>query len=802
MLRNYFKVAMRHLMRNKGITFINIAGLAIGMACCILIVLFVRHELTYNNFHARGKEIFRLVYDIKRQDGEQQYGTASQFAAAPAIKREISKVNEVVRVFNVGEVIIASGADTYRQENVVFADEDFFKIFSFPVKAGNAATLLKDPYTVVLTASTAKKYFGNENPVGKVLRVQDDYDCIVTGVVEDVPSNSDIRFDIVFSFRTVLQNAAKTGGKVESSWYGFNNNTTYITLSPGASPSAMRADLDALTARYITPIAKSLGEEFSYHLQPLSNMHLKPEGDLAPDTGSTKLYLYSVIGLFIILIACINFMNLVTARAHERAMEVGLRKVMGAERKALVLQFLVESVLICLLAFLFAVLLAQLLLPGFNYVTDKTLTIFDAANIPLLGALLLLSVVVGLLAGSYPALYLSGFIPVRILKGGNKTAGARSLFRKVLVVSQFTIAIALIIATVVIYSQLRYMQHKNLGYDHKGLVNFYLNSSKQVPMRDAFKAEVERLPFVKSTGYTSMPPGGGATSVNPVGIEGSKSEESKLAVVVNADFSFFTSMGAKMAAGRDFDARFPTDSTDAFVINQQAARVLGLKNPVGSRIEWRGGPVPRKGTVVGVVEDFNIQNLRLPIDPMVAMIRTGQARVLMVRLAPGDRQQQLDKIEEVWRRMMPAFPYNYRFVESAIMSEYDQEQRTGSLFGAYACLAVFIASMGLFGLAMLVARQRTKEIGIRKVLGASVTSIMALLSKDFLQLVFIAIFIAAPIAWYAAGKWLENFAFPISMPWWAFIAAGGGALFIAFVTISFQAIKAALLNPVRSLRSE
>ncbi|RPE13820.1 FtsX-like permease family protein [Chitinophaga lutea] len=802
MLRNYFKVALRHLLRNKGITFINVAGLAIGMACCILIVLFIRHELGYNNFHARGKEIYRLVYDMKHSDGLVEYGTSTQFAAAPALKRELAGIKESVRVFNAREVVIAAAGEAYRQQNVLFVDQDFFNVFSFPLTAGNPATALKDPYSVVLTESTAKKYFGTVNPVGKALRVQDDYDCIVTGVVKDVPSNSDIDFDILFSFKTILQNAAKTGSNPESSWYAFSNNQTFVTLTPGTTPNSIRGELNGLVERYITPIAKTLGEQFSYQLQPLANMHLKPEGDLAPDEASTKLYLYGVIGLFIILIGCINFMNLVTARGHERAMEVGLRKVMGAERKALIVQFLVESVVICILAFMLAVLLAQLLLPGFNYVTDKTLTIFEPGNVPLLSLLLLLAVVVGLMAGSYPALYLSGFIPVRILKGGAKSAGGRSLFRKVLVVSQFSIAIALIIATVVIYSQLRYMQRKDLGFNKAGLVNFNLNNPKQAGLRPAFKAELERLPFVQSAAYTSMPPGVGFTSVNPVGLEGSKSEDSKLSVIVNADFSYFTNMGVKIAAGRDFDARFPTDSIDAFVINKKAAAILGLKNPVGSRIEWRGGPVPRKGTVIGVVEDFNMQSLRLPIEPMVAMIRPAQARMLMVRLAPGDKQQQVARIGEIWQRMMPAFPFNYRFVESEIGNEYEQEKRTGSLFGAYACLAVFIASMGLFGLAMLVARQRTKEIGIRKVLGASVSSIMTLLSKDFLQLVFIAIFIAAPIAWYAASRWLENFAFPISMPWWAFIAAGGGALLIAFVTISFQAIKAALLNPVRSLRSE
>jgi putative ABC transport system permease protein len=475
---------------------------------------------------------------------------------------------------------------------------------------------------------------------------------------------------------------------------------------------------------------------------------------------------------------------------------------MGAKRKALIMQFLVESILVCLFSFLLAIVLAQIMLPGFNYVTDKTLSLFSPQNISLFSSLLLLSVVVGLLAGSYPALYLSGFLPVLILKGSLKGTGARSLFRKSLVVSQFTIAIALIISTVVIYSQLRYLQQKDLGYDKRGLVNFYLDNRKQENVRELFKAEVSKIPFVKNAAYTSSALGSGSSSINPVGLEGTPNEDSKLAYVVDADFSYFTNLGIKMVEGRDFDARFPSDSLDAFVINKAAAKKFGLTKPLGSRLEWRGGPVPRKGIVIGVTEDFNFESLRLPIEAMLAMIRPGHADVLTVHMAPGDKQAQLAQVEALWNKMMPAFPFNYSFVENSVADEYNQEQRDGSLFGAYAGLAIVIACMGLFGLAMLVARQRTKEIGIRKVLGASVASITTLLSKDFIQLVFIAILIASPIAWYGMDKWLQDFAYRIPMPWWAFVAAGAGALLIALGTISFQAVKAALLNPVRSLRSE
>ena len=803
MIRNYIKVALRHLLRNKGITAINISGLAIGMACCILIVLFIKHELSYNRFHANAEGIYRLNSQIKGNGGDIGEMSITQFGAAPNLKRELSRVKDAVRFYEVNEVVISANNEEFRQQNTVFADEGFFRMFSFPLVSGNPATALKDPYTVVLTERTAKKYFGNENPIGKVIRIQDDYDCTVSAVAKDLPSNSDLRFEVLMPFSTFLQNSAKVGNKPEDIWFGFTSNQTYLTLADGVAPAAMKAELDAFADKHVTPVAKKLGNEFRFVLQPLNSIHLYPDGETSRTDNVSRLYIYGFIGLFIILIACINFMNLVTARGSERAMEVGLRKVMGAERKALIAQFLVESMLVSLLSFGLAVLLAAIMLPGFNFVTDKTIELFTSELAPFYASLLLLAAVVGLLAGSYPALYLSGFLPVRILKGGIKTPGRSSLFRKTLVVSQFTIAIALIIATVVIYAQLQYMQEKDLGYNKRGLVNFYLNNSKQAPYREAFKTELGRLPFVKQMAFTNMPLGGQSVNNNPVGREGTREDESIQAIIISTDFNYFTYIGAKFAAGRDFSEKFPSDSLDAFVLNRSAVAKLGLKEPViGSRIEWRGGAVPRKGKVIGVVEDFNMQNLRLPIEPMVAMIRNGKAGMLTVRLEPGDREKQLAQIEGVWKKLMPSFPFNYRFVENELGREYLAEQRSGSLFGAYAMLAVVIACLGLFGLAMLVARQRTKEIGIRKVLGASVGSITALLSKDFLQLVAIAILISSPLAWYGMNKWLAEFPFRVDFPWWSFAAAGLLALLIAFLTISFQSVKAALLNPVRSLRSE
>ncbi|MGX5818358.1 ABC transporter permease [Chitinophaga lutea] len=800
MIKNYIKVALRHLSRNKGITAINIAGLAIGMACCILIVLFIKDELSYDRFHRKGASIYRLTAAFHRESGV-QYLYNTQFPAGPAMQRELSGVKEAVRIYFPEDLIIARGENAARQEDAVYADSGFFRIFSFPLLQGDPATVLKDPYSVVLTASTAKKYFGNENPVGKTLRVQDDFDCIVTGVAADPPGNTELGFQMVFSFRTFLQNSAKAGRNPESSWYGFSNLLTFLELEPGASPAAVEAGLPGLVEKYISKISKDIGETFTFHMQPLGNVHLKPEGDLAEAEGYSRLYIYGLIGLVIILIACFNFMNLVTARSQERAREVGMRKVMGALRRALVLQFLTESVIVCLLSFLGAIVLAQLLLPGFNYITDKQLGIFELQHLGLLAALFLLSVAVGLMAGLYPAVFLSGFMPARTLKG-SATAGGKAALRKGLVIAQFSIAIALVIATAVIYAQLQYIQGKDLGFNKNGLINLYLDAGKQRPYKATFKQELERLPFVQSAAYNNMPMGSNFYSSNPVGLVGSPPNDNVMPTVMDADFSYFTNMGIRIVQGRDFNARFPTDSTDAFIINEAAVKAFGLKNALGARLEWRGSATPRQGTVIGVVEDFNYRDLRQKVGPLVVMMRPARANILVVRLAPGDRQAQLAKIGDIWKNQMPAFPFNYRFVETQLAETYERDHRVGQLFGAYACLAIFIACIGLFGLAMLIARQRMKEVGIRKVLGASVPGITLLLSKDFLQLVGVAIVVATPIAWYAMHRWLENFAFPVAMPWWTFIAAGAGAILIAFATISFQAVKTALSNPVRSLRSE
>ncbi len=797
MFRNYLKIAFRHLLLHKTITFINVAGLAIGMACCILIMLLVKDELSFDQFHTNKANIYRVTTKFT-ENGRVNYGTSSQFPTGPAMKAELSDVQEAVRVYEPGNTLFTHGDNKFLEEHAAFADADFFKMFSFPLVAGDVATALKEPNSIVITESAAKKYFGNQDPIGKTIRMANETDCKVTAVAKDMPLNTDIRYDLLISFSTFERD-----NRLAGLWMYFSQNFTYVALRDKASLANVNKTLAGFVDLHIGKIAKRLGMQFSYQLQPLGNIHLHPGGDEDKEDRSKLIYIYIVIAVFLVVIASINFMNLVTARASERALEVGLRKVMGAARRTLIMQFLLEAVLLSLLAFVIAVILAMILLPAFNSLTDKSLSLFGWQQLSLLGTLLLLAVFTGLLAGSYPALFLSGFMPIAILKGTFQSLRNRTLLRKVMVVSQFAIAIILIVSTVVVYSQLRYWREMNLGFDKEHLVNIYLSSTEDVSSKkELLKQELLRLPAVKNATMSNMALGRFIGSYNPVAKEGDSDDKSITPGIITGDFDLVKTLGLQIVKGRDFSADMATDSTDAFIINEAAAKKLGLHDPLGARIEWRPGPTPRKGAVIGVVKDFNFSTLQLPVDAVVYLVSPQGASVLTVRLQPGNLPAQMAQINKLWAKLIPNYPIQFSFPENDLSQQYLREYRLGSIFGVFAVLSIFIACMGLFGLSILISRQRTKEIGIRKVLGASVGNITALLSRDFLKLVFVAIVIASPLAWYLMNQWLQDFTYRIQVQWWMFLIAGLGAVVIAMCTIGFQSVKAALMNPVKSLKTE
>ncbi|HEY8958023.1 ABC transporter permease [Chitinophaga sp.] len=801
MFRNYFKIAVRHLQRHKLITVINISGLAVGMACCILIALYVRDELSFDRFHHNADNIYRVTTQSIRQAGNAEYGAATQFPVGPNLKKDISSIKEAVRICAPGSTLYTVGDKKIWEENTGFVDEAFFRVFNFPLLEGNPATVLKEPYSIVLTESAAKKYFGDASPVGKLIKVGNSYSCTVTGVAKDLPANTDLRMTMLISFSTMLKEALKGGSDMEAQWFMFSNNVTYVQLNDHTDPAKLTKDLQTFVTTHIGGILKRHNIQFALELQPIRNVHLHPEGDKGLD-NSPLIWLYIAIAVFLVLIACINFMNLTTARAHERAKEVGLRKVLGAERKSLILQFLTESLVISVISFLLAILLVGLVMPLFNTITGKELLLLSAADSFLYGGLLLLVLVVGLIAGSYPALYLSGLIPVRVLKGSFVTSGSRVFIRRGLVVAQFAVAVALIISTVVVFSQLRYWQTKNLGFDKEHLVNVYLSGV------DGTKTALLKAAFLNQSGVQQASAhnflmGSGVFNNNPVVREGQDDKDGFVAGIIQSDFDLLKTTGIKLVAGRDFNPALSTDSSDAFIINQAAAKQLGYKDDaVGKRIEWRPGYMSRHGTIVGVVEDFNLRSLQSPVDPIIYLVRQEEVAIITLRLAAGDQKAIMKRVESAWNSIIPDVPFNFTFVEDDIQARYVSERTLGKLFGIFSGLAIFIACMGLLGLSMLISRQRTKEIGIRKVLGASIANISLLLSKDFLKLVLIGICIASPIAWYGMEKWLQHFAFRIHIEWWVFALTAVIVVLIAWGTVSFQSVRSALMNPVKSLRSE
>jgi putative ABC transport system permease protein len=803
MFRNYFKIAIRHLKRHKLITVINVAGLAVGMACCMLIVLYVRNELSFDKFHRNAGDIYRVTTGFQRPSNKQiDYGSTTQFPIGPNLKSDISSIKDAVRIYYPGNTLFTVGEKKIWEENTGYADAGFFKMFDFPLLEGDPATVLKEPYSIVLSAAAANKYFGKESPVGKTIKVGNDYACTVTGVMKDMPANTELQMSMIQSYKTWVDEKIKEKWYIEREWFSFSTNFTFVQLPEHTNPRQVEAEMRSFTDRHIGPILKRIGGQFELLLQPITRAHLHPLGDRGDVDDSPMIWLYVAIAAFLVLIACINFMNLTTARAHERAKEVGLRKVMGAERKSLILQFLTESMVISVISFILALLMAALLLPAFNRITGGELRLFDAADTFIYTGLLLLVLSVGLVAGSYPALYLSGLLPVRVLKGTLITSASGVFARKGLVVSQFAVAVALIISTVVVYSQLRYWQDKNLGFDKERLVNVYLTGIGSVDKSIVLKEHLLQLPEVEHASMHNMLLGDGIFNNNPIVAEGGQDKEAFVAGIIESDFDLLKTMGIKLISGRDFNPQMATDSTDAFIINKAAARQLGLNDPIGKRIEWRPGYMNRHGTVVGMVEDFNVRNLRQAVTPVIYLVRLRETAIVTLRLHPGDHAAAMKKAEAVWNQLAPDVPFNYSFVENDIVKQYASERTLGKLFGIFSGLAIFIACMGLFGLSVLISRQRTKEVGIRKVLGASVANISVLLSTDFIKLVLVGICIASPLAWYGMNKWLQHFEYRIYIQWWVYALSALAVIVIALGTVGVQAIRAALTNPVKSLRSE
>lgn len=791
MYRNYFKTAFRNLWKHKAFSFINIMGLTVGMTACFLIFLYVRFELTYDAFNTKADRIYRVVTDIKTPSEVIRAGGPA-WAVPPNIKDEFPEVESFVRVSN-QDMLVRKGDIKFQEENAAFADSAFFQVFDIKLLQGDPKKVLNDQMSVVLSQTAAKKYFGNSNPVGQTLLFTNEgIPATVKGVMKDMPENSQVRADILVSMSTLT---VRFNPGLDGQW-GNYGSSAYLLLKPGTNAKALEAKFPAFVKKRNGKEEQQSQMYATILLEPLREVYLY--STRGGSGNINNVYIFSIIAIFILLIACINFINLTTARSTERAKEVGIRKVAGAGKAQLIRQFISESVIICLIAFFLTLGLAALLLPLFNQLAGKQVSEGIFSNWKYLGLLSLAAIVIGLLAGSYPALVLASFKPIVVLKGRFATGVRGLLLRKGLVIAQFSISIALIIGTIIVYRQMSFMRSRDLGFNKDQTV---ILSTDGDPGKDAFKQALKTIPSVKSVSLSSSAPGTG----NPGAYSEIENNKGDLQVanldLYFVDFDYIPQYDIKMVAGRAFSRDFLTDTTQAMVMNETAVKLFGYSSPqqaIGRRFKQWG----REGKIVGVIKDFHFRSLQQDIKPLTMRIEPGGSNLVSVKIAAANVPATLAAIESKWKSTMPNRPYSYQFLDDLFDRQYRAEERFGKLFLNFAVLAIFISCLGLLGLAAYSTMQRTKEIGVRKVMGASVASIVNLLSKDFLKLVIISFFIAAPAAWYFMTQWLRDFAYRTPMAWWIFAVAGIAALVIALATISFQAIKAAVMNPVKSLRSE
>ncbi|GAB3917708.1 ABC transporter permease [Larkinella terrae] len=805
MLRNYIKIAWRNLVRNRMFSAINIVGLAIGLATCLLISLFVLNELSYDRFHEKANQIVRVVFR-----GTVQGGVMNEAHVMPAVARTLKadypEVEEATRLRVGGMPRYVVGEKMFNEERMAFVDSNFFRVFSFPLLQGDPKTALTQPNTVVLTKPTALKLFGREDIVGKMIQVKGvDKAMTVTGVMEEIPTNAHFHFDVFTSMASLPEGQS-------TSWMT-SEFFTYLVLTKGYDYKQLEAKLPQVVEKYMGPqiekafgmtyaLFRRKGNDLGLFLQPLTDIHLHSDSayQLEPTGNIQYVYLFGAVAVFVLLIASINFMNLSTAGASKRAKEVGIRKVMGSIRLELAGQFLIESVLLTAVSLVVALALVYLALPVFNSLSGKELT-FSFIDAPwLLPGLLLFGLFVGILAGSYPAFFLASFKPVTVLKGRFSAGKSGIGLRSGLVVFQFFIAILLMVGTTVVYRQLDYIQHKKLGYDKDQVLVFdtWALGPKEELFRDLLLQDA-RVLNVSRSGYI---PAGPSNNNNFIVYGDNNSTQLVKTLRYDIDYNYISTLGMKMVAGRNFSREYGTDST-GIILNETAAKLFGWNNKsVGHTItrQDREG-VSSTYRVVGVVQDFHFRSLHEKITPLV-MVLAKAPGTMIVKVKTRDISGLLASVKQQWASFKTDQPFSYSFLDERFMKTYEAEQKIGTILGIFSGLTIFVACLGLLGLAVFTAEQRTKEIGVRKVLGASIGSIVGLLSREFVKLVLIAIVLASPVAWYAMDKWLQAFEYKIAVEWWMFALAGLLAIAVALLTISFQSIKAALLNPVKSLRAE
>jgi predicted permease len=790
MIKNYFKIAFRNIIHHKAFATINIAGLAIGMACSIFIFLWVTNELSYDRFHKNANEIYRITADAG------DFNAAVNCAGMPSeLKAKIPAVKNFVRISHPSSTVFETSNRKFEEKQVFYADSTFLQVFSFTLLKGNRETALMRPDALVITEEMAKKYFGGNDAIGKTLKKNNGDNVIITGILANIPSNSHLQFDFILPLSAIAQsnNDLKT-----NTWTNFNYYSYLLLDENFKATTASIQGLDKQINKIYKEHVKESQLKIDFNLQPLTSIHLHSNYQVdLPGHGNVQyVNIFFVVALFILAIACINFMNLATARSARRAKEVGLRKVVGADRKQLIGQFLGESLLISSLALVIAIGLVWLLLPAFNSLAGKKLAI-DLLNLKMILSLAGIALLTGLISGSYPALFLSGFRPIQVLKGNLKNMGGNLIFRNGLVVLQFVVSIVLLAGTAIVYKQLTFIKNMNLGFD-KSNVLYLPMSGEMWSKQQALKAELKKNPLTENYTIANDLPTNLTSGTVDVQWEGKDPKSQIVFPTLFVDEKFFDVFQMKLLSGRGFSTEFKTD-TNNFILNEKAVQVMGMKvsEAVGKQLSmW-----DMKGTIIGVVKDFNYKPIQNPIEPMIIGLNRWGG-IAVVRTQPGKTEATIKALEKISADLNPAYPFSYGFLDQDLANLYQGEERMGQLFNLFAILAIFISCMGLYGLSAFMAEQRTKEIGVRKVLGSSVLNVVFLLSKRFTTLILIAVIIAVPIAWFAIDSWLKSFAYRVNADWIIFLIASLAALVIAWITVSYESIKAAIANPVKSLRTE
>lgn len=809
MFKNYLKIAFRNLAKNPSYSFINIFGLALGITAFLLILLFIRYELSYDKYHENTESIYRVSREWKNADGETNLHLGQ---LAPAFKSRFEEefgeqLAAVTRLFNVSPTMQVDD-NTFVEPRFYFSDQATFEIFSWDVIAGDINTALETPDGLVITESTAQKYFGTTDVIGKGM----DFSFFgveaalqVNAVIQDIPENSHFQADLFGSIFPVIQFYG--GPEAFDQNYGNNSFATYMLLANNTDPADIQAKMPAVIDRIFPQEQFNMdypaSDVMQLHLMPLTDIHLRSnlDSELEPNGNIEYIYIFTAVALFILFIACINFMNLSTARSAKRANEVGVRKVMGAFRASLVRQFIGESFIMAIISLVLAIIFVELLLPSFSDFVDKSLS-FNFLSLPMVFTLLGIIIVVGFVAGSYPALILSNFEPATVLKGSFKAKGSHQMFRSALVVVQFTISIGLIVSMGIVYNQLNFIQNKELGFNKENVAVVAAGPSiamNYVDIRDRLLSQ----PGILDVSMQSRVPSGRLldSQGGSYEINGERIDLDFRIADIHVSHNYLDLFDVEMVAGRNFDINLASDSSQAFVLNESAISKMGFSSPeesIGAGFDYGG----RQGFITGVVEDFHFESLHQSIAPIVFMISNGRNNTVAIRFAPDYRDEALAFVEEQWGYFLPGSPFEYRLVEDFYNEQYLAEQQLAQIFSYFALLAIIIAILGLFGLSSFTIQQRIKEIGIRKVLGASISQLVTLVSTNFAKLILVAFLLATPIVWYGMGRWLDTFAYSAGVNPLIFLAGGVIALMIAMLTISFQAIKAAIANPVNSLKSE